>query len=303
MQYDVALETIIETNEIADAGAIAAGDTLDIPLPRPTATPDPFGPTPTFAPPPGHINGVPYSEILRAPAETRQHVQEIVARGRSLGINPGAFWKVGDSTIENPFFLAQFDGGPYALGEYAYLQPMIAHFAGSFARDSVAVRQGMHSWSMLDPLWADKNLCLGNEGALPCEIRLHRPAFLLVRLGSNDVGVPESFRQSMQEIIDLAIANGVAPVLGTKADRHEGSDENNEIIRALAAANNIPLWDFDAVASTVAGKGLDEDNVHLTTFYQHDYNLPEAFERGHALHNLSALVILDLLWREFLQPE
>lgn len=301
LNYNVPMEQIVALNDISDPGRIAQGDELKIPLPRPTVTPDPLGPTPTFPPPPGMINGVPYERILQIPEEVREHAREIFVAGQEMGINARAFSKVGDSTIENPFFLARFDEGDYNLADYAYLQGVINQFAGSFARDSIAVRQGMHSWSMMDPVWADKNLCQPNEAPLPCEIRLHRPAVLLLRLGSNDVGVPESFRSSMQEIISYAIDSGVIPVVGTKADRFEGSNINNDILRELAAANRIPLWDFDAVAATVPGKGLDTDNVHLLTFYTHDYNQPGAFEAGHALHNLSALVVLDLLWQAILQ--
>jgi hypothetical protein len=295
------MEDIVDLNNIADPGQIAEGDKLDIPLPAPTATPDPLGPTPTWPPPPGQINGIPYPSILLMDEASRQHAQEIFLAGQALGNDARAFSKVGDSTIENPFFLARFDEGDYNLADYVYLQGVIDQFAGSFARDSVAVRQGMHAWSMMDPTWADKGLCLANEGPLACEIRLQRPAVLLIRLGSNDAGVPDSFRAGLQEIIDYAIENGVIPVLGTKADRFEGSNINNEIIRELAVTNRLPLWDFDAVASTAANKGLDVDNVHLLTFYQHDYSLPEAFQAGHALHNLSALVVLDLLWQEVMQ--
>jgi hypothetical protein len=46
------------------------------------------------------------------------------------------------------------------------------------------------------------------------------------------------------------------------------------------------------------GRGLDVDNVHMTTFFEHDYTLPEAFQRGHAVHNLTALMVLDTLWKE-----
>lgn len=301
LSYEVALEEIVELNNISDPARIAQGDELKIPMPAPTATPDPLGPTPTWPSPPGEINGIPYPSILVMDEATRQHAQEIFAAGQALGNNPRAFSKVGDSTIENPFFLAQFDEGGYNLADYVYLEGVIDYFAGSYARDSMAVRQGMHAWSMMDPTWADQGVCLTNEGPLACEIRLNRPAILLVRLGSNDAGVPDSFRAGVQAIIDYAIEHGVIPVLGTKADRFEGSDINNEIIRELAVENRLPLWDFDAVASTVPGKGLDIDNVHLLTFYQHDYSLPEAFQAGHALHNLSALVVLDGMWQEVLK--
>ena len=68
-------------------------------------------------------------------------------------------------------------------------------------------------------------------------------------------------------------------------------------MRRVAADYQIPLMDFDQVALTIPGRGLTTDNVHMTTFYAHDYRQPEAFQRGHGLHNLTALVTLDLLWR------
>ena len=49
---------------------------------------------------------------------------------------------------------------------------------------------------------------------------------------------------------------------------------------------------------TVPGRGLGNDQVHMTTFYSHDYSDPMAFSRGHALHNLTALMMLDTIWKE-----
>ena len=231
----------------------------------------------------------------------RQSARQIYARGQELGRDPAAYSKLGDSTIENPFFMARFDEGPYDLGEYAYLQGAIDFFAGSHGRQGVGVRRGFHSWTVTDPTWADKSLCQANESSVACEIRLHNPSIMLIRLGSNDAGVPGGFEQNMRQVIDITIKNGVIPVLGTKADRFEGSNANNEILRRLAAEYQIPLWDFDLVAGTVPGRGLDIDGVHLTTFYAHNYTSPTAFQRGHSLHNLTALMALDAIWREVIQ--
>ena len=212
-----------------------------------------------------------------------------------MGRNCRPFAKVGDSTIETDHFLSRFDSGPYNLGAYTALQGVIVHFRGSFARDSTAVRTGLHSWTTFDPAWADKNVCLPNESPIACEFRQHNPAIVLIRLGSNDVGVPAMYDQNMRQIVQYAIDNSVIPVLGTKADRHEGSNQNNDILRQIAADYQIPLWEFDIVAGTLPGRGLDVDGVHMSTFYAHDYTLPEAFQRGHAMHNLTALLMLDAL--------
>ena len=110
--------------------------------------------------------------------------------------------------------------------------------------------------------------------------------------------MPQLFDESIREAVQYAIDNGVIPVIGTKADRHEGSNENNEILRQIAADFRVPLWEYDLVAATMIGRGLDTDGVHMTGFYSHDYTLPEAYQSGHAMHNLTALMVLDTLWKE-----
>lgn len=235
--------------------------------------------------------------------EVIENARQIYERGQELGLNSRAFSKVGDSTIENPHFLARFDEGTYDLGEYVYLQPVIGHFAGSFGRQGMAVRTGFHSWTVTDPMWADKDQCLPNETPVACEIRINRPAILLIRLGSNDAGVPGSFDYNLRQVVDYAIEQGVLPVIGTKADRFEGdSNVNNDILRQIAADYKLPLWDFDLVSATIPNRGLYPNDVHLTIFYPHDYNQPRAFQTGHGVHNLTALMILDAILQEVIDP-
>ncbi len=221
-----------------------------------------------------------------------------------MGRNPHAYSKIGDSTIQSPYFMARFDEpGGFNLGRYAYLQPTIDYFAGSHGRQGAAVRKGFHSWTVTDPMWADKTICQPAESSVACEFRLNNPAIVLIRLGSNDRGVPAGFEQNLRQIIEYAIANGVIPVIGTKADRFEGSNQNNDILRRLAAEYELPVWDFDTAAQIIPGRGLDVDNVHLTTFYAHDYSSPVALQRGHGVHNLTALMMLDVLLNEVILPE
>lgn len=268
----------------------------------PAATASPTGPPPPQ--PPAMLNGIPLEAILVLPAEVQQNVRVIFAQGQALGRNPHAYSKVGDSTIQNPYFMARFDAPDgYNLGEFAYLQPAIAYFAGSHGREGVAVRKGLHAWTVTDPMWADKSVCLANESPIACEIRLHNPALLIIRLGSNDAGVPEMFEQNVRLVIELALANGVIPVIGTKADRFEGSNINNEILRRLAAEYQLPLWDFDQAAQMIPGRGLDVDQVHLTTYHAHDYSSPLWSQRGHSVHNLTALMMLDALRQIFIDEQ
>jgi hypothetical protein len=236
-------------------------------------------------------------------AEVIANAQQIFARGQELGLNPRAFSKVGDSTIENPHFLSRFDEGTYDLGEYLYLEPAVDYFHGSYGRQGLAVKRGFHSWTVTDPMWADKELCQPNETPVACEIRINRPAVLLIRLGSNDAGVPGSFDFNVRQVVDYAIANGVLPVIGTKADRFEGDGNiNNDILRQIALDYELPLWDFDLVSATLPNRGLYENDVHLTIFYPHDYTQARAFQTGHGVHNLTALMMLQAILNEVIEP-
>ena len=304
--YDVDMEEIVEANEMEDADILDIGQELIIPgITVPTPVPletlqAVLGPGANAVPKPAlvTINGLPESDLIQFSVEAGELARQTYARGQELGRNPRAFTTAGDSTTEIPFFLGRFDEGPYDLGEYEYLQPVIDFYQGSFNHDSVSVRVGLHAWTLFDPTWADKTVCLSNEAPLPCEIRLHNPAILLIRLGSNDYGVPALFDENIRLAVEYALDEGVIPVIGTKADRGEGSDENNNILRQIAADYNLLLWDYDVLAGTLPGRGLDVDNVHMTTFYAHDYTQPEAFQRGHSMHNLTALMVLDTIWKE-----
>ncbi|MBI1279854.1 MAG: LysM peptidoglycan-binding domain-containing protein [Anaerolineaceae bacterium] len=309
-QYGVTVAAIAAANGIVDVNRIKVGQVLVIPAAgttveaasvQPQATPN--SPTTTAmvnisAPYDANsINGIPMTSIVVMPPQTVQTVRMIYTVGQAFKRNPTAFSKLGDSTIENPYFLARFDTTDYNLGNYSYLQTTIDAFRGSFGRDSVAVRRGLHSWSVYDPMWTDTSQCRMGETMLLCEIRLNNPMMLIIKLGSNDVGVPDQFEANMRRLVVDTTMQGVIPVLSTKADRHEGSDINNEIIRKLAAEYSIPLWDFDLLAGTLPARGLGEDQVHLTTFYAHDWRLPESLTRGYGLMELTGLMTVNTVWQ------
>lgn len=269
-------------------------NTPTIPTETPTITPTFTLTLTTTPPPPSSVNGLNLNQFILMDEATRTHVREIYARGVELARNPHAFSKVGDSTIENPFFMTRFDGGDYNLGAYTYLQRVIDYYDGSFERDSVAVQVGLHSWSAVDPMWGDPYQCPSGDSPIACEIRLHNPSVMFIRLGSNDRGVPELFERSLRALVEMCILNGVIPIIGTKADRFDGAQNiNNEIMRRLASEYHVPLWDFDVLAGTIPGRGLLSDGVHMTTFYAHDWRDPAALMTGHGVHSLTALMMLD----------
>lgn len=266
----------------------------------PTNTPLPEATQAATAVPPS-INGIPIEQIVVLPPAVRQNVQTILANGQTQGRSATTFSKLGDSTSMNPNFLGRFDDPANVnLGEYAYLQPTIDRFKGHFSRYGVAAKNGLHSWSVFDPLWADKDWCNANEDVLNCEFRLNNPSIIFVRLGSNDAGAPSGYRYNMKQVVETSIANGVVPILVTKADRFEGEGNiNNDILRELAAEFNVPLLEFDLVAETLPNRGLIPNDVHMAELVApHDFTLPETMQSGHAVHDLIALIMLDELRQE-----
>ncbi len=256
-------------------------------------------PTVPVAPRDLAINGMSASEFILMSPAVRENVLNIFGQGKAFGRDPNTFSILGDSLIATPQSLAQWDQATYTLGDYAYLQPTINQYAGSFGRYGPSVRVGLHSWSVFDPLWADKEFCRPNEDVLTCEIRLNNPSVMLVFLGSNDAGVPGGFIMNYRQVVETLVANGIVPILATKADRFEGPDNaNNLAIREVANELQVPLLEFDILADTLPGRGLGPDNVHLTFLEPLDYSSPGLMAIGYPVHNLSVLMILDKVRRE-----
>ncbi|MBX3060593.1 MAG: hypothetical protein KF770_29400 [Anaerolineae bacterium] len=283
------------------------------PTPTSTSTPTAVPPTPTLTPTPPHlltptpvhlltptpiptlVNGLILEDILIMDEATRQHVRAIYQQGQALGRNPHAFSKLGDSGAMTGYYLTRFDYPPhYTLGDYAYLQPVITHFRKSFQRYGVAVVIGISSWHVLDPARNNPAWCTPEEHMLACEIRLHNPSILLIRLGTNDQSSAAVLQRNLRRIVTFAIEKGVVPVLATKADRFELEyDSNNAAIRELAAEMHIPLWDFDRVAATLPNHGLLPDQVHLSHSDRNDYTDPATFTKGYPMNDLTALFVLQ----------
>ena len=307
LEYGITVESIVVANQIKNPEFIRPGQVLVIPTeplaqPQLAITQTPVKPGSAATPPPlpqvqVAVNGVPPSAFVVMPPEVKQNIREIYRKGQALGRNPRAFARVGDSTVENGFFLMAFDQRHYDLGDYAYLQPAIDYFAGSFARESVAVGRGFHTTTVLDPQQTNP-ACASGETLVKCELRLTNPGVMVIRLGANDVGMPDIFNRKMRQIVELALSQGVIPVLGTKADRQDPDNAINNIIRQVAAVYKLPLWDFDVVAQTMPNRGLAGDGVHPTIGPGRDYSRPDTFQYGHAMQDLTALMALDAIWRE-----
>ncbi len=290
-----AVRTERATPTATPTGTVARSAARPTATPRPTRTPT-MTPTP-FPVTPGVVNGVPIDQFLVMSDTVRQNIRVIFARGQALGNNAHAFSTAGDSTIEVPYFLGAFDTTKYRLGGYAYLQLAIDYYAGSWGRDSAATRISQHAWTLLNPTWADKKVCEANESPLACELRLHRPSLLIIRVGVNDPNAAKLYETSLRKVVEFAIEHGVIPILSTKPDQRAGTEGNNDIVRKLAAEYAVPLWDYELVARTLPDRGLGPDGAHSNGFWQNDYGLALAYQRGHAMQSLTALMVIDQIWR------
>ncbi|MEM9955886.1 MAG: LysM peptidoglycan-binding domain-containing protein [Chloroflexota bacterium] len=307
-RYDVTVDDLLTANGMFQSQTLMVGQVLLIPIPTTVPSPAPTVDlsregsyaisriaTAQAMLPPNSVNDLPYASFIDFPASVQQRVQAIFARGQMMGRNPNAFTRIGDSTIEAPHFFYRFDEEDYHLGEYDYLQRTIDHYAGSFGHDSVGVIRGLHTWSVFDPMWAPE-ICDAGEHLLACEFRLHNPSVIIIRLGTNDRGRPDTTAEYYENIVRYCIEQGVIPILGTKADRFDGEENPvNGIIRDIAEQYQVPLWDFDLIASTLPSNGLTHDNIHLSIFYAHDWREERGFTTGHGLHNLTGLIVLDEL--------
>ncbi len=247
-----------------------------------------------------------WKDLPIVPTGISDRVREIYARGLAMGNDPNAFSKVGDCHSTNPYFLEDFDLGPevYDLGEYAYLQPTIDYFKGSFARSSMATKKGLSTAGVLASLWSDWKYCSSNETPLDCEFRLHRPSFALISLGTNEAfdvkKDPSTFEGRLRRIIEHSIDQGVVPILGTKADNAEGNNYINYVTARLAMEYELPLWNFWKAVQPLPEQGL-RNPEHLTfamTKSYTDFSKPEYLNYGMQMRNLTALQTLDVIRRE-----
>ncbi|MEE4195460.1 MAG: SGNH/GDSL hydrolase family protein [Anaerolineae bacterium] len=300
IETPVVLPTILPTST-ATTPPTATDLPEDTPTPQPVAektqaavdTPTPLPPTATPFDPAN------WRELPVVPSEVSDRVKEIYQQGQALGRSDAAFMKVGDCGSATDWYLMDFDRGSsfYDLGAYQDLQTTIDQFAGSFERRSVAAVDGFRASSILSEFWADPEECAAGETPLSCEIRIMNPSIALITMGTNDVTKIEAFEPGLRRILDALIEAGIVPVLATKADNLEGDHSVNEIIVSVAVEYQIPVWNYWAALQDLPDGGLQEDGAHLT-WGPNFFNDPRVMEKGWPVRNLTALQVLDAVWRE-----
>jgi uncharacterized protein YraI len=244
--------------------------------------------------------------------------REIFLHGQELGNRADVFSKVGDSITASDFFLDHIGHGGAVLYDHAYLQPVIDHFSQtpardhySFANTSLAARSGWNTIDVLDPSKNRAGLCGVDETPLACEYRVSRPAVALIMFGTNDVGSVDGndYRYNLTQIVEISIDMGVIPVLSTIPDQIDtfGApriDNFNAIIRSVAAEYSVPLWDYWAALQPLPNRGLGSDGIHPSydiTYQETAIFSPGGLTFGYNMRNLTALMVLDAVWRSAMQ--
>jgi hypothetical protein len=125
---------------------------------------------------------------------------------------------------------------------------------------------------------------------------LHHPAFVFILLGTNDIYHLDNFEINIRKILDSLIGRGILPILATKADDLEGGNKINAIISGLAFEYDIPLWNFWRAVQPLPHQGLQTDGAHLT-WAKNYFDDPKAMENAWPWRNLTALQMLDKVWR------
>jgi hypothetical protein len=228
--------------------------------------------------------------------EFNPYLKLLHERGLANGYMDNRYSALGDCQSMPGVFMGMYETlDEVVLGEdEGYLYETIDYYSGSFKHESLTVIDGLSPPTALSPMWNDPEQCDAAESPLDCELRVNQPGVMFINLGTNwkENASLENYEKYLREIIETLLAQGVVPVLSTKADNIEGGHRINALTANLAYEYQIPLWNFWAAADTLENHGLDgsRDSVYLSV---------EAW----AMRSHLALQTLDGLHRLFGESE
>lgn len=279
-------ETTEEAQPASDATLSPASDTPDSqPTARPTLAPDAWKDLPVIP-------------------EVSQRAREIYQRGLARGNYPQRFSKVGDCQNVSSYFLGIYEqADEYELGsEYAHLQVTIDYYAGSFSRESYAVKGGYNVAAILTPMRADPKACSKNQSPLDCELADWQPSIALVSLEEWWADRPvDEYAAYLDRAVTIMVDNGTLPILATRAGNTPHVYALNDAIARVAYQHDVPLWNFWGAIQQLPNRGLTEDGFHLT-FARNVFDDPSRMKSAWPWRNLTALQVLDVVRRELTTP-
>jgi hypothetical protein len=218
------------------------------------------------------------------------NLSEIYQRGLTLGNDPHAFSIFGDCQSRPNEFFGIFETDPLVFQSLSpELQQTVGNFTGSFNRESPTSQDGTTPGALLWTQWHRGEYGCGlSETPVQCELRIHRPSFVLIQIGTH---FESRNTEYLRTIINQLLNAGVVPILATKADNRELDNRINRDMALLATEFNLPLWNFWAALSGLPDRGLyvkpgreDQGAVYLN-------------EEAAALHRTTGLIMLDAVWR------
>ena len=199
---------------------------------------------------------------------------EIYKKGRELGNNPRAFSKIGDCQNIKAYFLGIYtnpNGEPYGYDPQGREKPYldtIENFKGYWNRDGESTKYGFTAASPLSPIWTNPDNCLPDENPMECELRISKPAFVLISLEfAFKDRTATVYERYMRQIIEYVISQGAVPILSTKADNMEKDHSINLTTARLAYEYDLPMWNFWLAAQPLADHGMDifrNDGFHIS---------------------------------------
>ena len=172
---------------------------------------------------------------------------------------------------------------------------------------SLAAKGGWSTFAVLGSTTADPSVCHAHESPLLCEYRLVRPAVALILLGTNDVldTSDDAYRANLRRIVSDSLGQGVIPVLSTIPPFQRAGYEGrvgtfNAIIAAVAQEYDVPVWHYWEALQSLPNQGMGPDGVHPSAAPAPAGFTPENLQYGFTVRNLTALQVLDAVWRQAL---
>lgn len=243
---------------------------LESPTPEATETPaEPKFPVRVVNP---NASGTNWRDLPVIPTSISETTRAIYAFGQSeTNRNPVFFSKIGDCQSMPDVFLGEYDPSYLSTevrGQLGPLTQAVDYFKG-YNELSYSVFNGMSAASALSTMWSDPSVCLKGESAIKCELRMHRPAFVFVNLGTNwDVSSDsEVFASYFDEIVITIMESGAVPILMTKTDNVEGDWSLNAIVARTASKFDVPFYNAWKTVQHLPNHGLDTNrkNIYMTT--------------------------------------
>ncbi|MFN8399774.1 MAG: hypothetical protein U0X74_07155 [Anaerolineales bacterium] len=222
--------------------------------------------------------------------EAGMNIQEIYQKGIALGNYPNAFSIFGDCQSRPDEFFGVYETDTTLVESLSpELQETIQHFNGSFNRESPTSQDGTTPGALLWDQWHRGEYgCQFGETPVSCELRIHRPSFVIIQIGSH---FESRNTEYLRRVIDQLLANGVIPILATKADNREKDNRINRDMALLSAEYDLPLWNFWAAVSDLPNRGLFtrsdrplQGDIYLT-------------DDAKVIHRETGLDALNIVWR------